>query len=67
MYRDALAIRKSALGDNHPEVAISLNNYAGVLQAQGKLAEAERIAREIEGKATTNPHLAEERGQLRPA
>ena len=30
-----------------------------------QLAEAERIAREIEGKATTNPHLAEERGQLR--
>ena len=31
MYRDALAIRKSALGDNHPSVATSLNGLRDLL------------------------------------
>ena len=36
----ALAIRETALGPSHPEVATSLNNLGLASQAQGKYAEA---------------------------
>ena len=45
MLRRALEIRKKVLGENHPDVARSLGNLAGLLQAQNKLAEAEPLYR----------------------
>ena len=33
MYKEALAIDKKALGDDHPAVATDLNNLAGCLRA----------------------------------
>ena len=35
LYRQALEIRKRALGENHPDYATSLNNLAGLYQAMG--------------------------------
>ena len=46
MHREALAMRRKLLGNEHPDVALSLDNLADVLQAQGKLAEAETMYRE---------------------
>ncbi len=45
LFRRALAIREKALGPDHPDVAQSLNNLAGLLDTQGKYAEAEPLFR----------------------
>ena len=45
LYRRALAIREKSLGQNHPEVAVSLNDLAVTLQRQGRYAEAELLHR----------------------
>ena len=45
MHRQALEIREKLLGNEHPDVATSLNNLARVLGEQGKLAEAEAMQR----------------------
>ena len=45
LYRRALAINEKQLGPEHPDVAISLNNLAGLFHAQGKYAEAEPLYR----------------------
>ncbi|TYT71705.1 tetratricopeptide repeat protein, partial [Microcystis aeruginosa] len=34
---------KQLLGDNHPDVATSLNNLAGLYRSQGKYTEAEPL------------------------
>ena len=39
----ALAISEKALGPEHPDVAISLNNLALLYRAQGRYAEAEPL------------------------
>jgi tetratricopeptide (TPR) repeat protein len=39
----ALAIRKARLGEQHPDTATSLNNLAGLYQAQGRYDEAEPL------------------------
>ena len=39
----ALGIRKKVLGDNHPDVAISLNNLAELYRLQGRYTEAEPL------------------------
>ena len=46
MQREALAMRKKLLGNEHPAVATSLANLGSVFRRQGKLAEAETIQRE---------------------
>ena len=43
MHREALAMQRKLLGNEHPDVADSLDGLANVLQAQGKLAEAETM------------------------
>ncbi len=43
LYRRSLAIREKALGSDHPDVAMSLDNLAKLYQAQGKYAEAEPL------------------------
>ncbi len=40
LFRRALAIRKQALGPNHPDVATSLENYASLLWETGRGARA---------------------------
>ena len=39
----ALAIREKALGPDHPDVAVSLNNLAELYRAQGRYAEGEPL------------------------
>ena len=36
LYRHALAIQEAVLGPDHPDVAASLNNQAGLYHAQGR-------------------------------
>jgi Tfp pilus assembly protein PilF len=43
MHERALAIDEAALGPNHPNVAIRLNNLGMVLQSQGDLAGAKAL------------------------
>ena len=43
MYQQALAIRKARLGEQHPDTATSLNNLAGLYEAQGRYDEAEPL------------------------
>ncbi|MEA5599318.1 tetratricopeptide repeat protein, partial [Rivularia sp. UHCC 0363] len=40
LYLDALTIRRSQLGAEHPSTATSLNNLAGLYKSQGRYAEA---------------------------
>jgi len=59
MYREVLAIRRKLFGNEHREVAASLNNLAIDLQDQGKLAEAETMQREalaMQRKLLGNEH-----------
>jgi len=46
VHREVLALRKKLLGNDHPDVAASLDQLAGVLQRQMKLEEAESCYRE---------------------
>ena len=46
MHRQGLAMKKKLLGNEHPDVAASLNNLAYVLAQQGKWVEAETMHRE---------------------
>ena len=41
--RRALAINEKSYGQDHPNVAIRLNNLAALLQATNRLAEAEPL------------------------
>ena len=43
MYQRALAIREKALGPEHPDVALSLENYAELLRKTDRNAEAEKL------------------------
>ncbi len=54
---EALSLRREALGNNHQDTIISINNYAGVLAGLGRSAEAEplmaealRLRREVLGE-----------------
>ena len=43
LHQQSLAIKEKALGPEHPDVAVSLNNLASLYQSQGKYAEAEPL------------------------
>ncbi|NCR58490.1 MAG: tetratricopeptide repeat protein [Microcystis aeruginosa LL13-06] len=43
LYLEALDLYKRLLGDNHPLVATSLNNLAGLYDSQGRYPEAEPL------------------------
>jgi Flp pilus assembly protein TadD len=43
--RRALKIDERSFGENHPSVAIRLNNLAALLQATNRLADAEPLMR----------------------
>ena len=47
LMREALAGRRSKLGDGHPETLMAMNNLAELLQKQGKLGEAEPLMRVV--------------------
>ena len=43
LHKRSLAIWEKALGKEHPDVALSLNNLAALYDSQGKYAEAEPL------------------------
>ncbi|NEQ80480.1 MAG: tetratricopeptide repeat protein [Moorea sp. SIO2I5] len=43
LLRDSLDLRKQLLGQNHPDVATSLNNLAALYYYQGRYSEAEPL------------------------
>ncbi|MEL6780562.1 MAG: tetratricopeptide repeat protein, partial [Cyanobacteria bacterium J06597_16] len=43
LYREALEMRKRLLGDEHPDVASSLNNLAALYYNQGRYSDAEPL------------------------
>ncbi len=43
LYIDALAMRKRLLGEEHPDVALSLNNLAALYKNQGRYSDAEPL------------------------
>jgi tetratricopeptide (TPR) repeat protein len=43
LYRRSMAIREKTLGPDHPDVATSLNNLAGLLRTTGRYADAEPL------------------------
>jgi hypothetical protein len=45
LYRRALAISEKSLEPNHSDVAIRLNNLAGLLLATSRLSEAKPLSR----------------------
>lgn len=47
MHRQALALRETVLGKEHPSTLTSMNNLAGVLSRQGKYKEAEEMYRQM--------------------
>ncbi len=47
-YKRALAIWEKALGPEHPDVATSLENYAGLLREVGRVVEADELAARAE-------------------
>ena len=46
LYQQALELRKRLLGEEHPDVAQSLNNLAGLYRNQGRYSEAEPLYQE---------------------
>jgi tetratricopeptide (TPR) repeat protein len=46
MYREAIAMQRTLLGDDHPEVAAALNNLAFLLYDKGELAVARAMMQE---------------------
>ena len=46
LYQQALELRKKLLGEEHPDVATSLNNLAGLYNNQGRNSEAEPLYQE---------------------
>ena len=59
LYRQALEIRKKALGEEHPDYATSLNNLAALYHAMGAYDRAEPLCRqalEIRKKALGEGH-----------
>jgi tetratricopeptide (TPR) repeat protein len=43
LYQQALEMWKRLLGDEHPDVATSLNNLAGLYDSQGRYEQAEPL------------------------
>ena len=54
LYQRSLAIVEKALGPEHPDVAKSLEDYAGLLRATGRVSEAAKM--EARAKAIRAKH-----------
>ncbi|MDB9529788.1 tetratricopeptide repeat protein [Oscillatoria sp. CS-180] len=46
LLKRALVLSKELLGESHPDVAMSLNNLAGLYESQGRYSEAEPLYKE---------------------
>ena len=46
LYEEALSIRRRVLGVDHPDLADSLNNLAGLYLDQGRFVEAASLSKE---------------------
>ncbi len=57
LFKRSLAIRKKALGPDHPEVATILENYAAMLREAGRTVEAVKM--EARAKAIRARHAKE--------
>jgi hypothetical protein len=44
MFRRALEIREACLGKEHPDVAVTLNDYASLLRKTNRKSEARQMA-----------------------
>src|SRR5436305_1325941 len=53
MFRQALGLRETVLGKEHPDTLRSMNNLAVVLSGQGKHEQAEEIYRQALGLRET--------------
>ena len=70
-----MEIRRTALGEGHPDYATSLNNLAGLYHAMGRHAEAEPLYKQameirrtaLGERASRLRHLAEQPGGAVPA
>ncbi|QHG18398.1 tetratricopeptide repeat protein [Nostoc sp. ATCC 53789] len=58
-YEQCLEVTKKRLGEEHPDVALSLNNLAALYDSQGRYSEAEPLY--IQALALTRKLLGEER------
>jgi hypothetical protein len=45
-YREALAIHRRVLGENHPFIATDLHNLGRLLESRGNIPDAEQLLRE---------------------
>ena len=59
LYRQALAIVRKALGEDHPDYATCLNNLALLYDAMGRHAEAETALRHLAPPAAGHDELSE--------
>jgi tetratricopeptide (TPR) repeat protein len=69
LYQQALALRQKLLGDDHPDVASSLNNLAFLYKSQGKYKEAEPLYQQAlnifeQRLGVDHPHTIIVRGNL---
>jgi tetratricopeptide (TPR) repeat protein len=69
LYQQALALRQKLLGDDHPDVATSLNNLALLYYSQGKYKEAEPLYQQAlnifeQRLGIDHPHTIIVRGNL---
>ena len=55
LYRQALEIKKKALGEKHPDYATSLNNLAALYRAMGDYARAEPLFQRGAGDPKEGP------------
>ena len=67
LYQRALRITETALGPDHPSVAIRLNNLALLYKTQGKYAEAEPLYQRsfwilVHGLGTEHPYVQQSFG-----
>ena len=46
LYRQALEIHRTTLGEEHPSYAVSLSNLTSLLEATGRYAEAEPLCQQ---------------------
>ena len=46
LYKESLAIKKKVFGNEHPKVALALNNLAWLLKEQGNAEEAARLGKQ---------------------
>ena len=62
--RQALTMRRKLLGNEHPEVAASLDNLALILRKEKQLPEAEALARQVGIVCLPGEYFGEGQGEF---